>query len=89
MKDVYGLAQIITKGSDLNPIEALYMSDLILGNPISWTYAPSNVKHSLYRMMDRDLIGLCEETFEGDTQVYMFVCMTTTGFEFLKEKFDV
>lgn len=71
----------------LNPIEALFLSDVFagfLGNGFSYTYASSHIRYVLSRFVDRGLIVVYSKTIDDDPQAYQFYGVTRRGLEMLE-----
>ncbi len=79
------LTALIVDRMGLNPIQAMYLADIMAGRSLSWTFAPYTLKRSLRPLIDRRWIAIKTETFEGDPQVYEFLALTQIGLEAFKE----
>ncbi len=82
------LMAMLIKVFSINSIQALHLSDIML-NPdvrVSYTYMPSNVRRSLWPLIERQIVTIFKAPVEGETQVYEWMGLRTSAFErFLQE----
>jgi hypothetical protein len=74
-------------GIGANRIQALHMADIALSpeKRISWTYLPSNVRRSLYSMIDRRILEIIKAPIEGEAHVYEWLALSKTGIDMMRK----
>jgi len=74
-------------GIGANQIQALHMADIALSpeKRISWAYLPSNVRRSLYPMIDRRILEIVKAPIEGEAQVYEWLVLSKTGIDMMRK----
>ena len=78
----------LIKVFNINTIQALHVSDIMLSPDvrISYTYMPSNVRRSLWGLIERQIVVIFKAPVEGEAQVYEWMGLRASTFEkFLKE----
>lgn len=78
-------------GVDANQIQALHMGDIALSpeKRISWTYLPSNVRRSLYPMIERRILEIIKAPIEGESQVYEWLVLSKTGLDIIRNRLEI
>ena len=70
----------------ITPYQVRLMADLLEGHVISWTFAPPNIKSTLYDMIYRTHVcEIAQRCVGDDPRPYEFVILSKTGRNYIHE----